>query len=130
MFNNITLLVYILRDLLFPQIGESEKTADKLLSHVKNIMILFLSFFDSQLIESVSSRAIDNLKIVKLILQAKQYLASQVSTTSYILVIYHYFRMYKINLSNQFNFLNILLINLFINKLDQTDIVGVASIMC
>ena len=49
--------------------------------------------FNPQLIEGVSPREMDDLKKVELILQTKQYLASQVNITLYILVICHYCRM-------------------------------------
>ena len=82
-------------------ISESETTADKFaISCQKYHGPIPFFCFNPQLIEGVSPGEIEYWKIEELILQTKQYLASQVSTILYILVIYHYCRMYKINLTN------------------------------
>ena len=82
----------------FVQISELEATANTLVTSCQKYSdpILFFHFN----LQGVSPGETNDLKTVEVILQTKQYLATQVSTIVYILVICHYCRMYKINLTN------------------------------
>ena len=82
----------------FLQISELEATANKLIASCQKYSDLILFFHFN--LQGVSPGETNDLKIVEVILQTRQYLASQVSTVLYILVICHYCRMYKINLTN------------------------------